>query len=395
MHANPLQSLTAFGQSVWVDFLSRELLNSGEFARLLREDGVTGVTTNPSIFEKAVSGSDIYDQRIMSLSGSGLTATEIVRSLNTADVIAAADLLKPVYQHSGGQDGFVSIEVSPHHANNPSATLRAARRLWKAIDRPNLLIKIPATRTCLPAIRQLLVEGININVTLLFGVGRYEEVAEIYLQAMEDRHAAGLPLDKVTSVASFFVSRIDSMLDPMLAQRAAGDKSGAATVDALRGKGAIACAKLVYLQSRKAFSSPRFRTLSEHGAREQRLVWASTSTKNPSYPDTKYIDPLIGAGTITTMPPETLDAYRNHGVPDTTLPLGTSEAAITLRELQRHGIDMQHVAERLESEGLQKFAAAYDNLVKMVEHRSRNRAMDEHHVGLGGNVPTDQQLPHH
>ncbi|HEX6549232.1 MAG TPA: transaldolase family protein, partial [Gammaproteobacteria bacterium] len=185
MHANPLQSLTAFGQSVWVDFLSRDLLDSGEFMRLLREDGVTGVTTNPSIFEKAVSGSDIYDQRIVSLSGSGLSATEIVRSLNAADVITAADLLKPVYQHSGGQDGFVSIEVSPHHANNPPATLRAARRLWKSIDRPNVLIKIPATRTCLPTIRQLLVEGININVTLLFGVGRYGEVAETYLQAME------------------------------------------------------------------------------------------------------------------------------------------------------------------------------------------------------------------
>jgi len=367
---NPLEAIRSCGQSIWLDYLGRELIGSGELRRLIEEDGVSGVTTNPAIFEKAIDGGRAYDAEIARLAHEGADAAAIYRQLTLADVAAAADLLLPVHQAGAGADGFVSLEVSPHLAHDSEGTLREARELWAALARPNVLIKVPATRAGVAAIRRLIAEGINVNVTLLFGLARYGEVAEAYLAGLEARREA--QLRGIASVASFFLSRIDSLVDPMLERIAQQGGANAAKAAPLRGEVAIASAKLAYRHYQGIVSGERYRALAERGARPQRLLWASTSTKNPAYPDTKYVEPLVGPDTINTLPPETLDAYRDHGRPGSTLTAGFARAESVLAELQEVGIDIEAVSQRLEDEGVQKFIAPYDKLLASIGKKARD-----------------------
>lgn len=370
MRANPLLSIQAFGQSVWIDFLSRDLLKSGQFSKMVLAGEISGVTTNPSIFDKAISSSRAYDEQIGTLHDLGYDTAGIARELMIADVIEAADILQSTFRRSDGIDGLVSVEVSPHLAYDADVTLHDARSLWHDIDRPNLLIKVPATRECLPVIRQLVFEGINVNATLLFDERRYLDVTDAYINALQDRAAAGLPLDSVISVASLFVSRIDSMVDTLLnefARKSAGTLQR--NVGTLTGKAAIARARLVYDRYARVFSDSRFLRMTEKGAHKQRIVWASTSTKNPVYSDIMYIESLVGAETITTMPVETLAAYRDHGAPELALPGDLPAAQDVLTGIEALGINMQEVSARLEREGVQKFCAAYDDLLHTLESR--------------------------
>jgi transaldolase/glucose-6-phosphate isomerase len=366
MNGNPLQKLESFGQSVWMDVLRRGMLRSGEFKRLIAEDGVTGVTSNPSIFEKAIAGSHDYDEAIRILALEGRSADEMYEALTTEDIRGAADGLCGVFEKTEGRDGFVSLEVSPHLAHDTGGTLAEARRLWRAVDRPNLMIKVPATREGLPAIRALIGEGINVNITLLFGLPRYAEVVEAYIAGLEDRLAQGLPLARVASVASFFLSRIDVLLDPQLEKIAAeGGERGQAAF-ALEGQAAVASAKVAYAMYRDAFGAGRFRALADRGARTQRLLWASTSTKNPAYSDVKYVEPLIGPETINTMPMETINAYRDHGRPADRLAEGLDEARSVLGMLEQIGIALDRITRQLEDEGVDKFNKPFDRLAKAI-----------------------------
>ena len=326
MKENPLLKLERFGQSVWLDFIRRGMITSGELAELIREDGLRGVTSNPSIFEKAVGGSHDYDQTIRALALEGKNAHQIYESFTVEDIQRAADLFIHVYDEVGGTNGFVSLEVSPYLAHDTAGTVAEARRFWAAVQRPNLLIKVPATQEGLPAIQQLISEGINVNVTLLFGLERYREVAEAYIAGLEARAAQDGPLKLVASVASFFVSRIDLLVDSLLEQliHRAGAKSEMEA--ALRGKVAVASAKVAYQMYQELFFSNRFRSLALRGAHPQRLLWASTSTKNPSYSDVKYVEALIGPGTINTVSLQILNAYCDHGYPASRLEKGMTEA---------------------------------------------------------------------
>jgi len=370
-HSQPLAALRACGQSIWLDYLGRELIESGELQRLIERDGVSGVTTNPAIFEKAIGAGGAYDAAIARLAREGKDAAAIYRELTLADVAAAADLLRPLHETTAGADGFVSLEVSPHFAHDSEATLKEARELWAELARPNVLIKVPATRAGLVAIRRLLGEGINVNVTLLFGIARYGEVAEAHLGALEDRRGANRPLLAIASVASFFLSRIDSLIDPMLERIAQQGGPNAAKAASLGGEAAIASAKLAYRHYQAIVAGERFRALAEQGARPQRLLWASTSTKNPAYPDAKYVEPLIGPDTVNTLPPETLDAYRDHGRPGPKLTAGFARAESVLAELQEVGIDIEAISQRLEDEGVQKFIAPYDKLLASIAKKAR------------------------
>lgn len=361
---NPLQGLAACGQSVWLDSFSRKLIHDGELARLINDDAITGITTNPAIYATAMAGSNgSYQDAIERWSVQGLNAEAIARILIIEDVTAAADQLRAVYQRTGGKDGFVSVEVSPSLANDSDGTVREARALWTALNRPNVLIKVPATPAGITATRQLLTEGINVNSTLLFWLTPYARVAEAYLAALEVRDAAGLPLASVASVASFFLSRIDTLLDAMLARVAQQGQAQARVAESLRGKGAVACAKLAYRHFHNVFHSARYAKLAERGAPTQRLLWASTSTKNPDYPDTKYIEPLVGPDTITTLPLGTLTAYKDHGQPEITLPNGTEIASQIISQLTDIGIDMGLVGETLEKDGVRQFAAAFGRML--------------------------------
>jgi len=367
---NPLQVLSVCGQSVWLDYLSRDLIQSGELARRIGDDGISGVTTNPSIFQAAIAAGKTYLPEIRRLSSGGLEAESIAQRLIIEDVVVAADLLLSVYKDTGARDGFVSIEVPPRLAYDRDGTVREARDLWKAVGRPNVMIKVPATSAGISATRQLLTEGINVNSTLLFWLGPYRRVQEAYLRALESRAVMGLPLDSVASVASFFLSRIDSVLDPQLTKIARGGTAAASTAASLLGETAIACARLAYRGYEDAFSGPRFQALAARGARVQRLLWASTSTKNPAYSDTRYIESLVARDTVTTLPPETLDAFKVHGRP-TIMPADISGAAwMVISHLDTLGFDMQRVGKRLEQEGVRKFAAAYAALVGDIRDRS-------------------------
>lgn len=364
---NPLRQLAALGQSVYLDEISRRMLATGELARLIADDGIHGVTSNPAIFEKAIGGSDDYDERIIQLASEGLASEAIFERLALRDVADAADLFTDQYAASDGLHGFVSLEVSPRLAHDTDGTIDEARRLWRLLDRPNVLIKVPGTAAGLRAIRTLIAEGVNVNVTLLFGLPRYQAVVEAYLSGLEDRLAAGVPLADVASVASFFLSRIDVAIDPVLDQLAGvGGEQGEAA-RSLRGQAAVASAKRAYVIFATLFGSERFRALAEAGARPQRLLWASTGTKDPTYPASKYVDPLVGEGTITTLPRETLDAYRWEGQPRPTLADGAPDAERTLRALGALGIDMDAVTERLEVEGVEKFVTPYESLLRTIE----------------------------
>lgn len=364
MKGNPLLMLKKFGQSVWLDYISREMLTSGELRRLILEDGVSGVTTNPAILEKDIAETAAYDDRIRALSLEGKSVEEIYQALVVSDIQFAADELRFVYDRLDGRDGFVSLEVSPRLAHDTPGTVTEARKLWKAVSRPNIFIKVPATREGLPAIRRLIGEGINVNITLLFGLSRYRQVAEAYMAGLEDRLAAGQPVDRVASVASFFLSRIDVMVDPLLEKEMTAGGSRGEAAASLHGETALSCAKAAYRMFREMFDAARFEGLSGRGARVQRLLWASTGTKNPAYSDVKYVEPLIGPETINTVPPETLRAYRDHGRPAPRLEEDLAQAEKILERLPELGIDLDRVTQALEDEGIDKFIRPYEKLMK-------------------------------
>lgn len=365
MLENPLVGLNALGQSVWLDFIDRDLLASGRLTRLIEDDGLAGLTSNPTIFERAIGESHQYDDAIRSRAQAIADTKALYEALALEDVRAAADRFASLYRTSRGRDGYVSLEVSPHLADEAGATVREAQRLWSMFDRPNAMIKVPGTKPGLAAIRELLARGVNVNVTLLFSPERYREVVEAFTAGLEARTAAGKPVDHVASVASFFLSRIDTLVDGRL------DALGDAEAHALRGRAAIACAKLAYQYFRSWTATERWQRLAQKGARPQRLLWASTSTKDPTYSDTKYVDALIGADTVTTLPPDTLAAYRAHGRPQFTLEEDMDGAAAIPSALRRLQIDLQDVGAQLEREGVRKFIEPFDKLLASLERRRR------------------------
>jgi transaldolase len=364
----PLQRLTELGQSVWMDSIQRRTIASGALARYITVDGLRGVTTNPAIFEKAIAGSSDYDDALAALARQGKTAVEILDALTLQDVRAAADVFRPVFDQLGGRDGFVSIEVSPLLAHDTDATIAEGRRLWAAVARPNVMIKVPATLSGLPAIRQLVADGLNVNVTLLFGLQRHEAVMNAFVEGLASAAAAG-GSPALPSVASFFLSRIDTLVDRRLDEiaRAGGERGRAAAM--LRGQTAIACARIAYQNWKRYFASERFAELARVGARRQRLLWASTGTKDPAYSDVKYVDALIGADTVNTMPLETFDAYREHGDPAPRLENDLDAAREVLARLGELGIDLDAVTAELERDGVQKFVQAHERLLVTLTDR--------------------------
>jgi transaldolase len=370
MNQNSLKTLESFGQSIWTDFISIGMIESGELLRLIQNDGVGGVTSNPSIFEKAIAESHDYDVAIRDLASQGKTTEEIYRILTVEDIQHTADILRPTYDRLKGADGYVSLEVSPKLANDTDKTIEEARILWKAVNRPNVMIKVPGTEAGIPAIRQLISEGININITLLFGLPRYRQVIEAYLAGQELRLKRKEQLRNTASVASFFLSRIDVLIDPVLEKKAQTASSDSTFARTLIGTAAIASAKVAYSIYQEQFADKRFQSLAGVGAKIQRLLWASTSTKNPKYSDVKYVEPLIGADTINTVPLETLNAYRDHGNPKPTLVENVSDARTKLETLKKVGIDLDAVTLQLEKEGVEKFVKAYDLLMNAIKQKA-------------------------
>jgi transaldolase len=367
MKDNPLKKLETLGQSIWLDYIRRDLVVSGKLRRMIEEDGLRGMTSNPSIFEKAIADSHDYDEdiRVMVLEGKDIKA--IYEALSQRDVQSAADEFRPRYDKTEGRDGYVSLEVNPHLAHDTRGTMEEARRLWAALNRPNVFIKVPATGEGLPIIQQLISEGINVNVTLLFGIPRYRQVVEAYLAGIEARANQAKPVKTVASVASFFVSRIDTLIDPLLEKIIAQGGEDADSAKMLHGQVAIACAKVAYQIYKKIFGSDRFRRLADKGARTQRLLWASTSTKNPEYSDVKYIESLIGRDTVDTAPVETLDDYRDHGEPKDRIEQEVVKARWMLDRLPELGISIDKVTQQLEDEGVEKFSKSFDRLMETLE----------------------------
>lgn len=365
---NRIQQLHALGQSVWLDYIERGMIHSGELKALV-EEGLRGVTSNPTIFQQAIAKSDAYKADLTRLAKQDLAPKAIFEALAIADIQAAADILRPDYEASNGHDGFVSIEVAPDLAYDTEHTIAEARRLHAAIARPNLMVKVPATEAGIPAIRQLIAGGINVNVTLIFGLERYAEVKNAYLSGLEERLDAGQPLDHIASVASFFVSRVDSNVDDRLEQLAARHPDQAETIRGLQGKIAVANAKLAYRQFQQVFSGARWERLAQAGAQLQRPLWASTSTKNPTYPDLLYVDNLIGPHTVNTMPPKTIEAFRDHGVVAYTIDQHVDQAEQDILQLPKLGISMREVTDELEQEGVKKFADSYNELLAAIAQR--------------------------
>ncbi|MFZ0961092.1 MAG: bifunctional transaldolase/phosoglucose isomerase [Terriglobia bacterium] len=365
MSSNPLRVLNSLGQSVWFDYIRRDELTSGHLKQLIDVDGVSGVTSNPSIFEKAIAGSNDYDEEIGKLVAAGEETPAIFESLEVEDIRAAADLFRPIYNSTEGRDGFVSIEVAPTLARDTQGTIAEAHRLWHEVERPNILVKVPGTVEGLPAIERLLGEGVNINITLLFAIERYAEVAWAYIAALEKRAREGKPLDRIASVASFFVSRIDTLADQQLEAKLSAAKSAEEKqrLESLGGKTAVANAKLAYVKFKEIFASARFQALKQKGARVQRMLWASTGTKNPRYSDTLYVDTLIGPDTINTMPAATLAAYRDHGKPAARIEEGLDDARAVMQQLAQGGIDLAAVTRKLEDQGVESFAKDYEKLL--------------------------------
>jgi transaldolase len=359
---NPLVRLGELGQSPWYDYITRDLLASGELFRLIREDGLRGMTSNPTIFEKAIAGSRLYDDEIRSLTDLGKGAGEIFETLAIADVRAACDLFAGVYQETAGVDGLVSLEVSPTLAHDTAATIQEAERLWRMVDRANAMIKIPGTRAGLPAITHCIATGVSVNVTLLFSVERYAEVIDAFLEGMDRRLNRNLPLRPIASVASFFVSRVDGKVDPLLDAR--GDPKS------LRGKIAIANACSAYQLFEWSLGTPRWARLAKAEARPQRPLWASTSTKDPRYSDVHYVEPLIAPRTVNTLPPETFAAYRDHGRPAVRITEGMAESPGLLKALAECGVDLASVTKELEDDGVAKFAASYASLLAGIEAKA-------------------------
>ena len=370
MKENPLLKLKEFGQSIWLDYTRRDLIASGELRQMIEEDGLRGMTSNPSIFEKAIVGSQNYEHDIRAMTFEGQSPKKIYETLSQRDVQGAADAFRSVYDATGARDGFVSLEVNPHLAYDTKGTIVEARRLWRALNRPNVFIKVPATIEGLPAIQQLISEGINVNITLLFGLPRYRQVAAAYLAGIETRVAQGKSVEHVASVASFFVSRIDSLVDPLLEKLIAQDGEKADVAKKLHGQVAIVSARVAYQIYKEFFRSERFANLADRGARVQRLLWASTSTKNPDYNDLKYVESLIGADTINTVTVETFDAYRDHGDPKARLQQDVEQAVWVLQRLPELGLNIDQVTQQLEDEGVQKFNQAFDKLMNALKKES-------------------------
>ncbi len=374
---NPLRELGTAGQAVWLDYLHRKILDDGELARLIDQDGVKGLTSNPSIFEKAIGDGDAYDARLQAEMKRGeRTPMALYERIAIADIQAAADIFRPTFDRLGGKDGFVSLEVSPTLANDTEGTIAEARRLWGAVGRPNLMIKIPGTAAGVPAIRQVVGEGINVNVTLLFGVDAYLDVAEAHMAGLEAFKASGGDISLVHGVASFFVSRIDTKIDGAIDARLQANPptDSAVRLRRLRGKIAIANAKRAYQRYLEMIEGPRWKPLAAAGASPQRLLWASTGVKDPAYPDTLYVDSLIGPDTVNTMPPKTMDAFRDHGTVAPSLTDRVAEAEHDLAEAQGLGLDLDGVTSTLVVEGVELFAKAFDELLGAVAAKSRQMA---------------------
>jgi transaldolase len=370
LSSNPLKRLETLGQSIWLDYIRRDLIATGELRRLIEQDGLRGMTSNPSIFEKAITGSHDYDQDIRTLALEGKGVQAIYEALSVRDVQSAADEFRLLYDEIDGKDGYVSLEVNPHLAHDTKGTIDEAHRLWDTLNRPNVFIKVPATAEGLPAIQQLIGEGISVNVTLLFGLPRYRQVAEAYIAGIEARAAQGKAVNHVASVASFFVSRIDGWVDPLLEKLAAQGGEKAELAKKVHGQVAISSAKVAYQIYKEIFGHDRFQRLAGNGARVQRLLWASTSNKNPDYSDVKYIEDLIGPNTIDTVPPDTLDAYRDHGDPKARLEQNVAEARWILERLPELGISIDEVTRQLEDEGVEKFNQPFDKLMKTLAQKS-------------------------
>jgi transaldolase len=358
---NKVKQIHSFGQSIWLDFIDRAIIGNGKLKSLIDDDGIRGVTSNPAIFEKAISSSDMYDADIATLSKDAKTTEDIFFGLAVKDIQNACDLFKGLYNESPkGSDGYVSLEVSPFLALKTAETAAQAKELWAKVDRENVMIKIPGTQPGLAAIRESIGHGININVTLLFGLPRYEEVTEAYISGLEDHLAAGHSIEHISSVASFFLSRIDVLVDPMLDEKGLGD---------LKGEVAIASAKKAYEIYKRVFSGPRWEKLAAKGAKPQRLLWASTSSKNPAFKDTKYVEALIGADTVDTVPLETIEAFRDHGIAADTLEQGLAEATATLEKIKAAGIDIDKITQQLEDEGIAKFNQPFEKLLKSIDEQ--------------------------
>lgn len=365
-----LHELQKYGQSIWLDFITRQFMAEGKLKKLIDEDGLSGVTSNPTIFQKAVTGGPAYDDTIRRGLAEDKPAGEIFEALAIEDIQNACDAFRPVYERTQGEDGYVSIEVNPHLARDTEGTQEEARRLWRSVNRPNVMVKIPGTKEGLPAIEQSLGEGININITLIFSLKRYEEVIEAWLKGLNRLASAGKPVSSVSSVASFFVSRVDSLVDKSLEEKIA--KTGGEEkkiLENLLGKAAIANAQEAYRIFEKTLAGPVYKALEMKGARVQRPLWASTSTKNPKYRDVVYVEQLIGKHTVNTLPLPTIDAFRDHGQARRTLPADPAAAALVLKGLSRVGIQMDQVTRQLEDEGIKLFTQSYDELIQSIEKK--------------------------
>lgn len=362
MENNNVKKIHDFGQSIWLDFIDRKIMDNGELQRLIDEDGVRGVTSNPAIFEKAISSSDDYKEDIARLTEKEMSNESIFYGVAVEDIRRAADFLKPIYDESDSEDGYVSLEVSPKLARDTEGTVQQAFELWKSVGKENVMIKIPGTAEGLDAIRRSIAEGININVTLLFGLDRYEAVTDAYLSGLEDRLKNKQPIEHVRSVASFFLSRIDVLIDPQLEEKGLG---------AAKGEVAIASAKKAYEIYKRVFNSERFLKLREKGGKTQRLLWASTGSKDPSFSDVKYVEALIGPDTVNTVPTDTLEAFRDHGVAANTLESGLEKATELLQQVKAAGIDLDAITQQLEDEGIEKFIKPYDKLLQAIENETK------------------------
>jgi transaldolase/glucose-6-phosphate isomerase len=360
---NRIRQLATFGQAVWLDFISRDLLRGGQLRELIRE-GVTGMTSNPSIFQKAIASGNAYDAQLRELAHAGKDARQIYEALAFRDIADAADQLRPIYDEKDARDGFVSIEVDPKLADDTEQTISEARRIFQTIDRPNVMIKVPATEAGVPAVRTLIGEGINVNVTLIFAIRMYEHVMEAYLDGLRTMQRRGRPIHRVASVASFFVSRVDTLVDRLLTERI---DAGEGALGMLRGQAAVANAKIAYDRYKAVFEAEPFAELHAAGARVQRPLWASTSTKNPMYPDTKYVDALIGPETVNTLPPQTLKALRDHGTAARTIDLDTEEAYAIVERLATAGVDMTKVTDQLLTNGVRLFAESFEKMIADIE----------------------------
>jgi transaldolase/transaldolase/glucose-6-phosphate isomerase len=362
MNENRVKRIHDLGQSIWLDFFDRKIMDNGDLQKMMDEDGIRGVTSNPAIFEKAISSSSDYDEDIRKLAQKQLSNEAIFFGIAVGDIQRATDLFKSVYDATKGGDGYVSLEVSPHLARDTEGTIRQAKELWKAVGRKNVMIKIPGTKEGLPAIRTCIREGINVNVTLLFGLPRYKEVTEAYLSGLEDRLKANQPIDKVASVASFFLSRIDVLADPLLQEKGLGN---------LKGEVAIASAKKAYQIYQDVFNALRFKALEAKGAKRQRLLWASTSTKDPAFSDTKYVDALIGPETVNTAPLPTIEAFRDHGIAESRLTANMDLADRVFASLKAEGIQIDAITQKLEDEGIEKFNQPFDKLLAAIEKQKK------------------------